>query len=439
MAANRIRLMKQRGLRRFSITVLCAGFIFCGCSSIAKSALKKIEIFELNLIGISIDVYDDTIDIENIAGNLPIQYVVNSLERKHGIKIDMSMFQDKRKIKANTEQLFKSSPLFWTVNFKPHGNNILYLGYSIKTKDKKFSVYADIGTLVKERKRRLLSETIELDWKLIEGYIRGETYERFKLAVEKLNEAILLDPVNASLYHERSKAHAGLGDSMSAFNDANRMILLEPSAENYEFRAAVLAAMEMLTDAVADLSRAIEIDQNRVTPYEIRAKLYGRSGRYKDAIADLTKVIEIDPQNRFAYVNRGAWQINSGQIQNGMDDLDIAMKLDPNMPLAFYWRGSANYLLGNIHEAIRDYDRALEIVPDFTNDYIASLSPEEQEKEAGNIKLAINQEIIAFTYGGLGHTYQKLAEQETDRIKKAEYRKKADENFAIAEIFKQPK
>jgi tetratricopeptide (TPR) repeat protein len=122
-----------------------------------------------------------------------------------------------------------------------------------------------------------------------------------------------------------------------------------------------------------------------------------------------------------------------------MDDLDIAMKLDPNMPLAFYWRGSANYLLGNIHEAIRDYDRALEIAPDFANDYIASLSPEEQEKEAKNLKGTIDREIIAITYEGLGHTYQKLAEQETDRIKKVEYRKKADENFAIAEIFKQSK
>jgi tetratricopeptide (TPR) repeat protein len=429
--------MKQMGLRRFLITILCAGFIFCGCSSIAKSALKKIEIFELNLIGVSVDVYDDTIDIENIAGNLPIQYVVNSLERKHGIKIDIGMFQDKRKIKANVERLFKS--LFWTVNFKPHGNNILYLDYSIKTKDKKFRVSADIGTLVKERRRSLLSETIELDWKLIEGYIRGEAYERFKLAVEKLNEAILLDPANASLYRERSEAYAWLGDSMAAFNDVNRAILLEPSAEHYEFRAAVLTAMEMLADAMADLSRAIEIDQNRVEPYEIRAKLYGRSGRYKEAIADLTKVIEIDPQNRFAYVNRGAWQINSGQIQNGMDDLDIAMKLDPNMPLTFYWRGSANYLLGNIHEAVRDYERALEIAPDFTNAYIASLSPEEQEKEADNLKGTIDREIIAITYEGLGHTYQKLAEQETDRVKKAEYRKKADENFAMAEIFKQPK
>jgi tetratricopeptide (TPR) repeat protein len=236
--------------------IFCTGFIFCACG-ITKNTLKRLGTFELSDIGISIDDYDDTLDIENIVSHLPVQDVVNKLEKKHDIKIQPGMFQDKEKTRANIEQFLKSS--FWTVHFEPDGNNILSLQYSIKVKDEKFSVSANMYMIVKERHRHLFSETIELDWELIEGYLkRGGSDEKIRQRVEKLNEAILREPANASLYRERSKANAELRDAMAAFNDANRMIVLEPSAENYQFRAALLFSIGMLPDAMADLNKAIE-------------------------------------------------------------------------------------------------------------------------------------------------------------------------------------
>jgi hypothetical protein len=159
------------GFTSLFITMLCAGFILFGCTT-TKSTLKKLETFELDGIGISIDGYDDSINIENIVSHLPNQDVVNQLGKKYDIRIQTDKFQDKEMVEKNIER-FVLMP-FWSVAFEKSGNNIITFIYYIDTKDKKFSVIANINVFVDGRLKRLRRERIKLNWKLIEDYLKHD-------------------------------------------------------------------------------------------------------------------------------------------------------------------------------------------------------------------------------------------------------------------------
>jgi tetratricopeptide (TPR) repeat protein len=57
--------------------------------------------------------------------------------------------------------------------------------------------------------------------------------------------------------------------------------------------------------AIADYTKAIEINPNITEPYIYRGSLYSKLNEYQAAIADYTKVIEINPNDAEAYFNRG--------------------------------------------------------------------------------------------------------------------------------------
>jgi tetratricopeptide (TPR) repeat protein len=56
--------------------------------------------------------------------------------------------------------------------------------------------------------------------------------------------------------------------------------------------------------AIADFSKAIEIDPNYVTAYTNRALTYKDKGEYQLAIADFSKAIELDPKNACTFTER---------------------------------------------------------------------------------------------------------------------------------------
>ena len=90
--------------------------------------------------------------------------------------------------------------------------------------------------------------------------------------------------------------------------------------------------------AIADYTKAIEIDPNDVQAYFNRgwnkAKLKDDYG----AIFDYTKAIEIDPNYKSAYKNRGISKENIGDLQGACDDWRQAVYLSPNDAAAKWLR-----------------------------------------------------------------------------------------------------
>jgi tetratricopeptide (TPR) repeat protein len=257
--------------------------------------------------------------------------------------------------------------------------------------------------------------------------------------LEELHEAIMREPENALLYRERAIANMALKQYLDALNDFSRAIVLEPNAENYEYRGIFFCEGGFYRDGIVDFNRAIEIEPTRVTTYLIRGRAYGRMQEYRRAIEDLTKAIELDPQYSSSYLDRGIIYIRIGQIETGLEDFNTMLKMETEnpslgmeIPGIFYWRGIAYNRLGKYHEAIADFDHTLELIPSFVEAYIAS-EPGEQIRTFDTIKEYVRLGAVVNSYSERGTAYQALANQEENRAKRAEYQRKAEEDFAMAE------
>ena len=79
--------------------------------------------------------------------------------------------------------------------------------------------------------------------------------------------------------------------------------------------------------AIADFTKAIEIDPQYMDAYYNRGNSKYKLEDYRGAIVDYTKAIEIDPQYASAYFNRGVTKLRAGQLDSGCIDLSKAGEL----------------------------------------------------------------------------------------------------------------
>ena len=88
---------------------------------------------------------------------------------------------------------------------------------------------------------------------------------------------------------------------------------------------------------------------------------YGQQGRFDDAIAEYSKAIELDPNLAEAYGNRGnAWRA-LGEVQRAIADYAEAILLNPQDAGAYAGRALAYTSLGKDRSAEQDIDKAVEL------------------------------------------------------------------------------
>jgi tetratricopeptide (TPR) repeat protein len=104
-------------------------------------------------------------------------------------------------------------------------------------------------------------------------------------------------------------------------------------------------------------------------------------GDYDGAIADYTKAIEIDPNSAGAYVNRGIAKLSNGnydgghvkqsdypeqskaELDNAIADFNKGIELNPKDARAYNYRAQAKHSNSDNDGAIADYTRAIEHNP----------------------------------------------------------------------------
>ena len=72
--------------------------------------------------------------------------------------------------------------------------------------------------------------------------------------------------------------------------------------------------------AMADESRAIELNPNFGRAYFNRGTLYYKRKDWDQALANYTKVLEIDPKDAEAYSNRGLVYYKKGDLERALAD-----------------------------------------------------------------------------------------------------------------------
>ncbi|BAZ67692.1 TPR repeat protein [Fischerella sp. NIES-4106] len=80
---------------------------------------------------------------------------------------------------------------------------------------------------------------------------------------------------------------------------------------------------------------------------------------YAGAIAEFTRAIEVDPYFANALYQRGLAYYDSGEILLAVSDYTAALKLNPESVEAYYYRALARLALKNLPGAIADADQAI--------------------------------------------------------------------------------
>jgi len=210
---------------------------------------------------------------------------------------------------------------------------------------------------------------------------RGE----YGLAIRRLTQAIdsgELSQENLSIaYYNRGNAWSNKGKYNRAIADYTKAIEIDPEyADAYHNRALAWkskgrwyykkavadykkATNEYRKDSIATITRVIEIDPKNAEAYFHRGNVWYDKGDYNNAIADYTQAIEIDPQYAKAYNKRGlAWK-KQGNYDKAIADYTQAIDINPRNPIYYYNRGLAWENKGDYNSAIADYTKTIEIDP----------------------------------------------------------------------------
>ncbi len=146
----------------------------------------------------------------------------------------------------------------------------------------------------------------------------------------------------------------------------DQLISLRPnSAVNYNNRGLMHFRNNQLTEALQDLTHALEIDPNLDSAYNNRANCYVAQGNFADAISDYDLALDINPANIRAWINQGITFRDMGNHDAAINNFDISLILSNHLQERAYGeRGRAYHLRGDWNCAVADYKKALKLLQD---------------------------------------------------------------------------
>jgi tetratricopeptide (TPR) repeat protein len=112
--------------------------------------------------------------------------------------------------------------------------------------------------------------------------------------------------------------------------------------------------------AIAEYTKAIEIEQNEILAYFNRGTIYQYKRDYDSAILDFTKIINIKPENAFAYKIRGDVYKAKRDYDFAIADYTKAIELEPNNLKTYIDRGDSYRAKRDYDSTIADYSEAIE-------------------------------------------------------------------------------
>ncbi len=161
--------------------------------------------------------------------------------------------------------------------------------------------------------------------------------------------------------HEKGDLDGAIADNTRALEINDRDII----ALNH--RGLARRDKGDLDGAMADFARALEIDPRFATAYTNRGMVRHSKGDFDGAIDDFTRTIELDHGNGTAHSNRGSARIARRDLDGAIADFTRAIELDPKSALAHCNRGNARREKLDVDGAIADFTRAIQIDPKDAN------------------------------------------------------------------------
>lgn len=183
----------------------------------------------------------------------------------------------------------------------------------------------------------------------------------FNSAIDRLNKAILADPRSADAHFQRAGILADAGQDKLALADYSKAIELQPNDVRFlNMRGLFLLTRKQLDAAFADFSLATDKDPKYVQAWNNRGLVHLARNEIPDAIKDFSRAVEIDPNYSDGFNNRGFAWFQSGENAKALQDFNTTLKLRPDYVNAYNNRGTLFLKLKQFREAASDFSEAIQ-------------------------------------------------------------------------------
>jgi tetratricopeptide (TPR) repeat protein len=174
-----------------------------------------------------------------------------------------------------------------------------------------------------------------------------------------------VEPAMGLAYYRLGIAYGKQGMNIQAVAFLSKCINLEyRTAEAYIERSRIYTFNNWITSAIADLSKAIKLNPQSAIAYDLRGIAYGTNNEFSKALGDFDRAIAIDATLAEAYTHRGWVYYNLKKYQQAMHDLDLAIKLEPASAISYYYRGLV-YKAEDMNDfAKANFEKAKELTSD---------------------------------------------------------------------------
>jgi tetratricopeptide (TPR) repeat protein len=180
---------------------------------------------------------------------------------------------------------------------------------------------------------------------------------------------------------QRAELSFELEEYHTCIGDLTALLELKPKDTPLLFaRAAALANAGQTDDAIADCSRALEIDdtpQGRV----MRGTHLLNTQKYEEAYRDFSAAIDKDPTFLAAYLCRATCRAEQEKYDEACLDLTEAIRIQPDQAAAYFYRGRVKWKMRDFEGALRDVGKVIELAPGETYGYMARARAWEMQKE----------------------------------------------------------
>lgn len=224
--------------------------------------------------------------------------------------------------------------------------------------------------------------------------------KNFPEALQRLNQALQMDPGNAAVRNNLGVALCGMGRHAEGlaemqralsldpeFADAccnigralcdtgrapeslpffDRAVELEPEIAEMQFqRATVLDRLQHRDAALAAYDRVVELNPGHAEAHCKRGHLLSLLKQFKESLVSYERAIAANPQYAEAHCNRGNVLRLLGHLPEALVSLDRAVEIQPEIAQAHRIRGVVLTGLGRHQEALACFERALSLQPQF--------------------------------------------------------------------------
>ncbi len=290
-------------------------------------------------------------------------------------------------------------------------------------------VLANLGALLVrldrcERAAGVLHAAIEINPGDIDSQ-RNLAFARFKTgdhagAVASYTDALALAAGDtatlAQLYADRGACHRWRGANDDAIADYTRAVELDPGVTAaFVGRGNALNALAKPEAALADFDRALALEPDRLDALRGRSEAARQLERWDRCLADLSRILELRPDDRDAIFGRGYALLESGEPERAIPDFETCVTREPALYEAVLNLAIAHERAGDTEAMRTHYARVLELRPgpetgtDLGNSAWAKLMLGRAPDALADAERAATLEPAkAFVHGTLGHVLAAL-------------------------------